>query len=231
MFGAIESTNVVGYNNTALASGNTAKGIGACFVNVDKTDLTLGDIRVVGYTGTYEDGQIYARVLNAYGIGGTKYYWWDDGTILGWYDDEGGTCYNDVSLPVGEGLWTYSPNATFKLQSSGMVPTAPIEVSLRGGNTAKLVANPMPVTLNLGQISVTDGTSNGYEDGQIYARKLNAYGIGGTKYYWWDDGSICGWYDDEGVDSYNDVELAPGETLWIYSPSTAYKVKFPAPAL
>ncbi len=228
-FAAIESSNIVGYTTTALNGDNTAKGAGACFVNVDNSDLTFGDVKVTGYSGTYEGGKIYARQLDAYGVGGKKYYWWDDGEILGWYDNEGEECYNEDPLPVGEGLWIYSPSVSFKLQSAGAVPKSPIEVTLRGSNTAKLVANPMPKTLTLGEITVTDGTDNGYEGGKIYARKLDQYGRGGTKYYWWDDGETVGWYDNEGVVSYNDVAVNPGEALWIYSPSTSYKMVFPAP--
>ena len=239
MFGAIESTNVVGYDTAALRGGGAAIGLGASFVNVDKSDLTLGDVKVVGYTGEYADGQISAKKLNGAGVGGTEYFWFDvvDGAdkYYGWYNNDGSVCYNEESLPVGEGLWIYSPSSDYKFQSSGMVPTTPVSVTLRGGGAAKLVANPMPVQLTLGQVTVSDGTTNGYADGQISAKKLNGAGVGGTEYFWYDtvDGTdvYYGWYNNDGSVNYNDVTLDPGETLWIYSPSTAYKVTFPAPAL
>lgn len=52
----LESANVVGYNGAALRGGNQAAGAGASFVNVDETDLTLGNLKVVGYNA--EDGRI-----------------------------------------------------------------------------------------------------------------------------------------------------------------------------
>lgn len=239
VFGAIESTNVVGYDTAALRDGGKAVGLGASFVNVDNSDLTLGDVKVVGYTDEYADAQIIAKKLNGYGVGGTEYYWYDvvDGTTkyFGWYNNDGSICYNEEPLPAGEGLWIYSQSADFKLQSSGKVPTEPIEVTLRDGGKAKLVANPMPIQLTLGQVTVSDGTTNGYADAQIIAKKLNGYGVGGTEYFWYDtvDGTdvYYGWYNNDGSVNYNDVTLNPGEALWIYSQSSAYKVKFPAPAL
>ena len=37
-----------------------------------------------------------------------------------------------------------------------------------------------------------------------------------------------GWYDED-MNDYNDVEVAAGDSLWIYSPSTDYSVVFPTP--
>ena len=75
----LESANVVGYNGAALRGGSQAAGVGASFVNVDDTDLTLGDLKVVGYNA--EDGyasfEVVAKKLDGYGVGGTSYFWCD----------------------------------------------------------------------------------------------------------------------------------------------------------
>ena len=236
----IESANVVGYNGAALRGGSQAAGVGASFVNVDNTDLTLGDLKIVGYATEdgYADYEIVAKKLNGYGVGGTSYIWCDfeeEGeTYYGWYDEDMNE-YNDEPVTIGEGLWIYSPNANFKLQSSGAVPSADIAVTLRGGNQAKLIANPMPLTLTLGEIKVSGyAAEDGYADYEVVAKKLNGYGVGGTSYIWCDfeeEGEIYyGWYDED-MNDYNDVELAAGESLWVYSPSTNFSVVFPAPAL
>ena len=143
--------------------------------------------------------------------------------------------YNEEEVVIGEGLWVYSPSTDFQIQSAGQVPTADIAVTLRGGSQAKLIANPMPVTLTLGDLKVTGcATEDGYADFEVVAQKLNGYGQSGISYVWCDfeeDGvTYYGWYDED-MNEYNEETLAAGESLWIYSPSTDFSVVFPAPAL
>ena len=91
-------------------------------MNVSNKKLTLGDLKVVGYDPAdgYADGMITAKKLDGFGIGGTAYFWFDIddeevGTLYGWYDDEGGTCYNDIEVLAGEGLWVYSPSTDYSV--------------------------------------------------------------------------------------------------------------------
>lgn len=229
---------MVGYNGAALRSGGQAAGVGASFVNVDNTDLTLGNLTVVGYDAElgYDGFEVIAKKLNGAGVGGTSFYWCDyveDGTkYYGWYDEDMNE-YNNEEVIIGEGLWVYSPNANFKLQSSGSVPSSDISVNLRGGGQAKLVANPMPIQLSLGEITVS-GYTGAYDGFEVIAKKLNGAGVGGTSYYWCDyeeEGeTYFGWYDED-MNDYNDEPVVAGEGLWIYSPSTTLSVVFPAPAL
>ncbi len=150
----------------------------------------------------------------------------------GWYDEDMNE-YNDLALVPGEGLWVYSPSTDFQIQSAGAVPSTSIAVALRGGNQAKLVVNPMPTTITLGDVKV-DGyaKADGYADFEIQAKQLDGYGRGGTTYFWSDfeeEGDVYyGWYDED-MNDYNDVEVAAGDSLWIYSPSTDYSVVFPTP--
>ena len=237
-FGDVVSSDVVGYDQTALRGGGQAAGAGASFIRVDGNATTLSDIGVTGYDTTegYADFEVEAKQLDGAGRGGTGYCWCDfeeDGvTYKGWFDGDMNE-YNDLELAPGEGLWVYSPSTSFKLQSSGSVPKTSISVTLRGGGQGKMVANPMPATLTLGQITVSGyDTEEGYADFEIEAKKLDGAGRGGTGYCWCDfeeDGvTYYGWYDGD-MNEYNDVEVAAGEGLWIYSPSTSYSVVFPSP--
>ncbi len=239
-FGDVVSSDVVGYAGAALRGGNQAAGVGGCFINVDGSELTLGDLTAVGYDTTegYADFEIQAKQLNGFGVGGTTYYWIDitvdEETYKGWYNDEASVDYNDLELLPGEGLWVYSPSTAISIQSAGAVPKTSIAVALRGGNQAKMVSNPMPSTLTLGDIAISGyNKEDGYADFEIQAKKLNGFGVGGTTYYWLDvtvdEETYYGWYNDEASEDYNDVEVAAGEGLWIYSPSTAYSVVFPSP--
>lgn len=229
---------VVGYDTTALRGGAQAKGVGASFLPVSESGLTLGDIKIVGYNPEegYADFQINAKQLDGYGRGGIAYSWCDfeeDGeTYVGWYDDDM-NCYNDLELVAGEGLWIYSPSTDFKVQSAGQVPASDIAVALRGGAQAKMVVNPMPTTLTLGEITISGyDPEEGYADFQINAKQLDGYGRGGIAYSWCDfeeDGeTYFGWFDDD-MNDYGNVEVPAGEGLWIYSPSTSFSVVFPSP--
>ena len=116
----LESANVVGYNGAALRGGNQAAGAGASFVNVDDTDLTLANLKVVGYNAEdgYAEFEVVAKKLNGAGVGGTSYFWCDfeeEGeTYYGWYDEDMND-YNDVELAAGESLWIYSPSTDFSV--------------------------------------------------------------------------------------------------------------------
>ena len=234
----IVSSDVVGYAAAGLRSGGQATGVGGAFINVDGSDVTISDLTVTGYNVSegYADFQVQAKQLDGYGRGGTTYFWCDfeeDGeTYKGWFDEDMND-YNDLVLVPGEGLWIYSPDSAFKLQSAGAVPKTSIAVTLRGGGQAKMISNPMPATLSLSEISISGyKAEDGYADFQIQAKKLDGYGRGGTTYFWCDfeeDGdTYYGWFDED-MNEYNDVEVAAGEGLWIYSPSTAFSVVFPSP--
>lgn len=142
-------------------------------------------------------------------------------------------CYNDVVINPGEGLWIYSPNTAYSIVSAGMVPQTSIAVALRSGGQAKMVVNPMPAPVAYGDIGVIGyDPEEGYADFQIIAQKLNGAGRTISSYSYCDfeeEGeTYLGWYDDD-MNDYNDLELLPGEGLWIYSPSTDYSVVFPSP--
>ncbi len=221
-----------------MRSGGQAKGVGASFLNVGETPLTLSDIKIIGYASTdgYADFEINAKQLDGFGRGGTAYFWCDfeeeGDTYYGWYDNDM-NCYNDLELAPGEGLWIYSPSTDFKVQSAGQVPVEDIAVTLRSGGQAKMVANPMPTTLTLGDIGITGySKEDGYADFEINAKQLDGFGRGGTAYFWCDfeeeGDTYFGWYDND-MNCYNDVEVASGEGLWIYSPSTSFSAVFPTP--
>ena len=237
-FGDVVSSDVVGYDQFGLRGNGAAIGAGPSFLPVDGEDMTLADVSVTGYDANdgYADFEVEAKKLNGAGVGGTSYFWCDfeeEGeTYKGWFDGDMND-YNSESLTPGEGLWIYSPSTNFKLQSSGAVPKSSITVALRGNGQAKMVSNPMPTTLTLSQIYVSGyDTEEGYAGFEIEAKKLNGAGVGGTSYFWCDfeeEGeTYYGWYDGD-MNEYNDVEVAAGEGLWIYSPSTSFSVVFPSP--
>ena len=206
--------------------------------------MTLGNLTVVGYNAEdgYAEYEIQAQQLTGGGatLNGMTYYWCDfeeEGVkYYGWYD-ENMNDYNSLPLVPGEGWWIYSSSSDYKIQSAGAVPSKPIPVTLLAGGQAKLVSNPMPTKLTLGDVVIKGyNTEEGYADYEVQAQQLTGGGatLNGMTYYWCDfeeEGvTYYGWYD-ENMNDYNSLSLEPGESLWVYSPSTSFYVEFPAPVL
>ena len=112
----IVSSSVVGYQQNDTIKGN--QGVGATFLPVNGT-AKMGDITVTGYGASYGDNSIYCCKLDTYGRSQTLMFWADytegNDTWYGWYNTEWDTEYNDVELQPGEGVWFYSPSASYLL--------------------------------------------------------------------------------------------------------------------
>lgn len=229
-YSEITSQNVVGYQENNARAG--LKAMGASFAAVAGKTIDLTDLVVTGYDkeeGCEEDVKV--QILNSLGMGGVTYAWYDlndDGEIYyGWFaDDE--VAKGDVVLSPGDALWVSAPNESYKILSSGQVPTEDVVVTLRSGN--KLVANPTPISVDLTEIVVAGyDPEEGCEE-DVKAQILNNVGMGGVTYAWYDlddDGEVYyGWFADDEV-AEGDVVIGPGEGLWVSAPSTAYTLKFP----
>ena len=229
----MESANVVGYDQTTLRYGNM--GAGACFVPVTGVvSNNLQDIIVTGYEGDCE-GAVVAQELDNAGrsIDGRKWYWYDVESegYYGWYNDNEEK--PDVLIAPGEGLYVDAPSSSYKLQSSGQVPTADIAVRLRYGN--KHCVNPTPVRVNIND--ATKGVwVTGYEgdcEGAVVMQKLDNAGrsIEGQKWYWYDVESegYYGWYNDN--EETPEIFVEPGESVYVDAPSSSYFINFPGVVL
>ena len=120
---ALESANVVGYDQTGLRFGS--KGAGASFVPVSSaTTINLQDVTAVGYnTVDGSDGDVTAQVLDNAGRDVATYSWVDvnDGedVFYGWYDDNGDLVGN-VSLAPGESFYVRAPDTSYYMNFPGV---------------------------------------------------------------------------------------------------------------
>ena len=236
----IVSSSVVGYSNGDLREG--FKAAGAQFVPVSGTTIDLTEITVTGYDkeeGTEED--VSVQTLNKNGGRVKQYYWYDvvDGTDVyyGWLDGSTGdfVAPGEVKFDVGDGLWVYAPNSDFGLQTAGQVMAASATVTLREG--FKMVANPTPIAVDLTDITVTGYDEEEGTEEDVSVQTLNKNGGRVDQYYWYDvvDGNdvYYGWLDGATSDfiEVGDVEVGAGAALWVYAPSTDYKLVLPGVTL
>lgn len=225
-FCTIESSNVVGYANTALKNGATPAG--CQFVNVSTGGaIDLTTIIPAGYDEVSE-GELTAQTLDAYGRTTATYYWYDvEGEVYGWLDDtDEPVKAGAVMIQPGAGLWFVAPDEGYSFVSSGSVLTqGDVSVGLRSG--ALPIANPTPVPVDL-----TDIIVNGYEgdtEGDVTVQELDSYGRTTSTYYWYDvEGELYGWLDDadEPIEE-GAVMVQPGAGLWAVSPSDEFSVVWP----
>ena len=93
-----------------------------------------------------------------------------------------------------------------------------------------LAGNPFPVKVTLGDLlpSGEDTYNN------VAVQTLDEAGYTVDSYAWTDAGGegwdTIGWVDDEN-NIVTNVEIAPGQGLWIQGSSTAQYITFPAPEL
>ena len=238
-FAEITSTNVVGYQNLETKNGNQA--VGVTFVPVTG-EGTMADIKIVGYSGDYDAGQISCGKLDTYGRSITRMFWldlpedpvegWD--AQYGWWDAMGENEYNDVPLTAGEGLWFDIGETWAKIQSAGQVQAETLTIKLTVGN--QLIANATPVDLSMGDVFIA-GYTGDYDAGQISCGLLDGYGRSIKRMFWldlpedpvegWD--AQYGWWDAMGENEYNADPLKSGESLWLDNGETGVTINFPSP--
>lgn len=231
---------VVGYSTADTSVGNQAAGV--CFIPV-AGEGTMADIKITGYGDEYGDTRISCGKLDTFGRTITRMFWYDlpedpvEGweAQYGWWDALGETEYNNEKLTAGEGLWFSIGESGVSIQSAGQVLSESLPISLVKGNN-QLVANPMPCTLDMGEIFVT-GYGDEYGDTRISCGKLDTFGRTITRMFWFDlpedpvEGweAQYGWWDALGETEYNAEKLAAGESLWINCGEANITINFPTP--
>ena len=203
--------------------------------------MDLQDVKVAGYEGAFE-GYVYMQTLDPYGRTVDTYTWVDvpkDDTdpdsiaYYGWYDGE--NLIEGVTVTPGSGYWVGSDSTAYAIQSAGAVIANGASIAL-GSKGCTMVANPLPVSVDLQDIAV--GGYEGAFDGYVYMQTLDPYGRTVDTYTWvdvpkdeTDPDSVAyyGWYDGENL--IKDVLVKPGQGLWTGSDSTAYSIVYPDLAL
>ena len=203
---------------------------GACFIPVQGSTFDLTDLKVTGYEESTE-ADIQIQTLDEYGRTDKTYFYYDvPGELTGWLDeDDNEVAVGDVTFQAGEGLWTYSKDAGFGLQSAGQVPTSSVSVTLQEYGLS--IANPTPVNVDL-----TATYIGGYEESteaDVQVQTLDEYGRTVDTFFYYDvPGELTGWLDaDDNEVEVGDVVIKPGEGLWTYSKADGFTFVFPGVTL
>ena len=201
------------------------------FVNVGSTEAI--PLQSIKPTGDDTSDNVNIQTLDAAGYTVSTYLWvnWagDEGDQEAWVDDEEFAIVEDVSFAPGQGLWITGSTSQQGVQTAGKVGRSDATVQLKSGATA--VGNPFPVSVDLQDILVEgEDTSD-----NVNIQLLDNAGYTLTTYLWvnWagDEGDQEAWVDDEEFAIVENVNIAPGQGLWVTGSSTEQAVRFPAPEL
>ena len=213
VFGAIESTNVVGYQQVPVTTGfvlftPTFKGIGVDSMN-------LSDIKIVKADGSASevDSTVSVQKMDDTGAYLDSYTYIEG---YGWYGAEGG-----VTIKTGEAICVNNDSGeTVYFRVAGQVDLVNKNAVATG---FVLWGNSTPVTIDLWDVKIVKADGSASEvDSTVSAQKMDDTGAYLDSYTYIEG---YGWFGAEGG-----VELAPGESCCLNNDSgeTVY-LKVPSP--
>ena len=231
-------SSIVGYAQKDTASSGFAM-LGAQFEAVGAADgsSTLADLTISGYEPYDEEedeggtsGDFIIQFLSSSGTTEASYSWYDDDEKTGWFDRSGNSA-NDVALTAAKGVWVRGGGLT--MTSAGAVGENDIVITTASSGF-RAIANTTPVTLKLGQLTVSgyqpydEEEDEGGTSGDFIIQFLNANGTTNSSYSWYDDDEKTGWFDRAGNNA-NNVEIPAGTGVWVRGGGLT--VRIPAPEL
>jgi hypothetical protein len=242
---SLESANVVGYASSATKNG--FKAMGASFAPVGET-MNLQDLKVTGYNREEGfSGAFEIQMLDSIGRTDKSYTWFDipadpedpdSVAFYGWYDGDFNLVENETINPC-DGLWVSTDSDTYGLQSAGQVITTPTSKTLGSDGAFVMVANPLPVGIDLQEITVGGYDVEAPFEGSIEVQFLDTIGRTLTSYTWFDlpadpeepdSVAFYGWYDGD-FNLAEKVTIEAGSALWTSSDSSTYSLVFPGVTL
>ena len=221
----IESSNVVGYYNTAarenfnwyapmfLTAGANTTDINA--IQLDDggaMSVGWGDVmQIVGPLGNAETAYAYWDPMMDPNAEATTYYWGDEG------------CNPvEVSFDAGAGIAIDNPNANeYKIRTAGEVPTA--KVSFAARENFNWSGNPFAAPININAVQLNDNGAGMVGWGDVM-QIVGPLGNAETAYAYWDPmmdpnaEATTYYWGDEACTPVN-VELDPGAGFAIDNPN------------
>ena len=230
----IESANVVGYNNTAIAGGKlSCISLQFADVGTDGDLASIGKLTSTGLTaGKYDTMNTEAPCIMVYnGLGYDYYYYISDAydangdEVTAWANGNGDAI--DVAEKIGTGFWLNVPAATCttgSLTQSGEVSdAATFTINIAAGLT--LAGNPYPSAIDMSKVTTSGITAGKYDTMNTEAPCIMVYnGLGYDYYYYISDAydangdEVTAWANGNG-DAITGVIAQPGEAFWASSPT------------
>ena len=244
MFGAIESTNIVGYNSNNKTDKQYSV-VGHGFVTVGapagKKVFMLSDIKPAQWSSSADILQLMSDV-NARTLASWAYFSKAEAEAngvgeeyVGWWDSEMQTQYtgdNDIEFDLGAGFKVNGAAKDVKLQNVGKVNTEATEIDLRGKQYVPL-ANILPRDIRLGDI-----VGIGTESSADIVQELSDVNASTTEMYVYFSAAeataneltsdYVGWWTSDFTERADDVQLNAGDAFWCNLSAKNARFAFPS---
>ena len=235
LFAAVESPNIVGYQNKEVRKLLSQQIVTFDKIGVDGIDIQ-GLLPVDGDGAYVGGGEVTVQFINDRGkvTGSYSYYGkdeYDDGFAAGWYD-EGTDELADYTFENGEAFMVLAGEAC-NFTYNGEVNMLATYIPCR--KLLSVQGNIRPAAVNIQTLVPYDSTDEADQayvgGGEVTVQFTNDRGkvIGSYSYYGkdeYDDGFAAGWYD-EGTDELAVYSFGAGEGFLMLTGQACY-LKFPA---
>ena len=135
-----------------------------------------------------------------------------------------------MKLAPGEGLFVITKTTGAKFQTSGAVPQEDVYTDVADNSEGILMANPSPVTVDLGDCKVFGCTSQKTPNA-LEVQTLNEFGGTDRSFNWKDYKNpltsqvLLGWYENNSTDyttlpADKKVKLTPGKGIFVITKCT-----------
>ena len=184
-------------------------------VGSDGTAIRLGDIIPTNFSGDYGDTLQFFNLNGAGTVSTTVTYY----NGYGWCDAYTADLLDDMTIPVGTGMFVYSTQANVSFVVAGEVKLGSFQLNVATGYT--VVGNSSPVAITLGDIVPTNFSGDYGDTGQIFAA---SGAVSATVTYY----AGYGWCDAYTADLLDNMVLNPGDGIFAYCSQSNASFAFPA---
>jgi len=213
----IVSQNIVGYQTIDMPTGYRDYTSTFIPVGSDGTAIRLGDITPVNFSGEFGDTIQFFNLNGSGSVSATVTYY--DG--YGWCDAYTLDILDDMTLPVGTGMFVYSSQTDVSFMVAGEVLTDSFQLNVASGYT--VVGNSSPVAITLGDIVPSNFSGENGDTAQFFSATGSGSVVTTVTYY---DG--YGWCDAYTLDLLDTMVLNPGDSFFAYCSQSGASFTFPA---
>ena len=215
---AIESENIVGYQDNAVPNGYSM--ITPCFENVSGGGYAIDNLLL----NNVDDTMATVQVVNPDGSWGTQGFWFNAFGDLpaGWFTDATGVTPAEITLTPGQAVFLKVTSANASAQTAGQV----------SGVITNDVANGYSMIGNASVISaaIDDVKLIGVDDTMATVQVVNPDGSWGTQGFWFNEyGDLpSGWFTDATGVTPAEITLTPGQAVFLKVTATGAKIVLPS---